>query len=101
LDDLVSKLNRQIQIGVGISEEDALKNLDKSINKLQKWDHITFKDIKKKGGDLGAFYKKLNDDEKLKVAQLINKMLTNSTDPGKIHVSIEEYANIKKKTTGY
>jgi hypothetical protein len=50
LDNLVSKLNRQIQIGVGISEEDALKNLDKSINKLQKWDHITFNDIKKKVG---------------------------------------------------
>jgi hypothetical protein len=98
LDDLLSKLNKQIQQGMGISEEDALNNLKNTANKLNNWDTLTFNDINRKGGDLGAFYNKLSDDQKLKVAQLVNKMMTNSIDPGKIHVSIEEYANIQKKT---
>jgi len=97
LDDLLSKLNKQIQQGTGISEEDALNDLKKTANKLSKWDTLTFNDINSKGNDLGAFYKKLSYNEKLKVAQFVNKMLNNGINPGKIHVSIEEYANIQKK----
>jgi hypothetical protein len=97
LDDLLSKLHKQIQQGTAISEEDALKNLKKTANKLDKWDTLTFDDINRKGADMGAFYHKLSSDQKSKVSQLVHKIMNNSIDPGKIHVSIEEYANIQKK----
>jgi hypothetical protein len=97
LDDLLSKLNKQIQQGTSISEEDALNNLKKIANKLDKWDTITFEDIERRGAHMGAFYHKLSSDQQSKVTELVHKITTNRIDPGKIHVSVEEYANIQKK----
>jgi hypothetical protein len=98
LDDLLAKLNRQIQMGVhGISEEDALKNLDKSVDKLMKWDLIVVNDIEKKATKLQDFNPFLKRHETIELAEIVDTMRKNRIDPGKKHFSIEEYANIQKK----
>lgn len=96
IDDLLSKLNRQLEIGVGISEKDALKNLNKSIAKLNGWDKFVLTDLSNKLRTLSNYNEKFSNSEYKTFKELVLSMLNNSTDPGKKHISLEEYANIQK-----